>query len=203
VLAGRNVRDGRREQVRARLTHEACALPGRTRLAVNAFRLLALVYLALDDALADLHRQAVDGRVVRKRQHVDGFHVARAGIQEALRDAHARDDAGHGQSQVGLERLRRRERARRVLEQQRRRADVGRKLSGAGGLRGQRRVEQQRGSDGQEHGRPRLELLPSARRARRVPHLFELAHRWSPAVCHGDDSALELRLLVRRIEAAR
>jgi hypothetical protein len=93
---------------------------------VDALGRLTLVDFSFDHALADFHREPVDGRVVGQRQHVDGLDVRRAGIAEALRHAHARDDASDGQPQVGLDRRRGRERAVRVLEQQRRRADLRR-----------------------------------------------------------------------------
>ena len=66
VLAGRDVGDGRREQIRARLPHEARALAGGARLAIDSLGLLTLVNLAFDDALADLHQQ-VDRRPRRRR----------------------------------------------------------------------------------------------------------------------------------------
>jgi hypothetical protein len=120
-------------------------LAGCTRLAVDPFRLLPFVDLAFDDSVADLHGQAIDGGVVGQRQHVDGFNVARARIQEALRDAHTRDDAGHGDPQIGLERCRGRERAAELEQQAARRLCY----SAARRLRRQRRVEQEPGGERQ------------------------------------------------------
>ena len=177
VLAGRDVRDGGREQVRARLPHEARALPGDARFAVDALGRVPLVDLALDHALADLHGKAIDGGVVRERQHVHGLHVARAAVAEPLCYAHARHDARDGQPKVRLEGSRGGKRAVCVLEQQRRRADVRRKLGRAGGLRRQRRVEQQPGGEHQQHEGPSFELFANARAERFAPQTLQLAHR--------------------------
>ena len=47
------------------------------RLLVLGLRLLAFADLSLDLALADLHAQPVDGRVLRQREDVDAFDPVR------------------------------------------------------------------------------------------------------------------------------
>ena len=88
------------------------------RFAIDSLGSLTLVNLAFDDTFADLHQQSIDGRIVGERQRVDRLGVARAGVPEALGDAHACDDAGHRDAQVGLERRRGRVAAVGSLKQQ-------------------------------------------------------------------------------------
>src|SRR5262249_48441384 len=65
---------------------------------------------ALDQAVADLHAQVVDRRVLGQREDVDAFRPRAAGIRELLTDGGARHDAGHDDVDVGLECRRRAER---------------------------------------------------------------------------------------------
>src|SRR4029079_1350555 len=107
-LARRDVGDGRREQVRRVLAHETRVASRVPRRAVDVLRLLALVDLALDHAVPDLHREPIDGRVVGQRQRVYGLVEVAARVREALHDGHARDDARDRYLNVRGERRRRR-----------------------------------------------------------------------------------------------
>src|SRR5262249_48420985 len=59
---------------------------------------------ALDQPIADLHAQMVDGGILGQGEHVDAFRPGGAGVRELLANARPRHDAGHGDVDVGLER---------------------------------------------------------------------------------------------------
>jgi hypothetical protein len=142
------------------------ALSGRARGAVDLLGLLALVDFALDDALADAHLEAVDGRVVGQRERVHGLGPFGAGVVEALRDGHARDHACDRHSHVGRERRGRLVSVSR-LEQQRAGADVFRELGGARELRFDREVKEHANAREPESFCEALERFSRARRQRR------------------------------------
>ncbi len=72
-------------------------------LLVDLARFLTRLDLALDEALADLHLQHVDGGILRQRKDVGALDPALAGILETLRDLDARDGAGDVHLHIGLQ----------------------------------------------------------------------------------------------------
>ena len=118
-LARSDVGNVRREHVRPFLLDERRLASVGLRGLVGPARLGALLDLPLDHALADVHRQVVDGGLVRQRKHVHAFAPLRGRIGEALRDLHARDHPADVHVHIGRKQRRRRPAARRLAQQQR------------------------------------------------------------------------------------
>ncbi len=70
-LSRRDIGDRGREQIGPLLFDKTGLLPGSKRLLVGLPCLLAFLYLALDTAVVDLHRELVDGSIVRQREGID------------------------------------------------------------------------------------------------------------------------------------
>ncbi len=100
--AREDVGDRLREDVRPLLFEQARDLARRSRRLVGGSRLLALLDLGANDAVADAHRHAVDRRAVREREEVDGLDRSVEGVLELLGDGHARDEAAHVGLHVGM-----------------------------------------------------------------------------------------------------
>ncbi len=107
VLVGTDRRDRRGENVGTLLFEERGFLPVRLRLFVDPFRLDTLADVRLDDALADREKHPVHGSALRERENIDAFDAVAGRVGEALPDRRARDDAGHADRDVRLERRRR------------------------------------------------------------------------------------------------
>ena len=105
--AGRDVRDRRREDVGPLLLDEARAPALVFRLLVLRLGRRPLLNHALDQPVADLHAEMVDRGVLGQREDVDALRPRGAGVRELLTNARPRDDAGHHDVDVGLERRRR------------------------------------------------------------------------------------------------
>src|SRR6476661_380873 len=73
VLAGADVGDRSRKDVRAFLFYEAGLSSFRFSLFVGLLRFASLFDHAIDDALADAHGEMIDGGMLGQWKHIDAF----------------------------------------------------------------------------------------------------------------------------------
>ena len=93
LLARHDVGDGLREDVRALLIEQAGNLAVRLRLRVSGLRFFAAHDLAVNGAIADLHRHIVNGCGLRQRERIDRFDLIGEWIGKLLRHGHPREKA--------------------------------------------------------------------------------------------------------------
>ncbi|MCY1294906.1 hypothetical protein D9M70_442230 [compost metagenome] len=92
-FAGADIGDLVGEDVRALLLEQCRLLALGLRLFVDLLGFLARLYLALDEAVADLHLQRIDRRILGQGEDIGAFDPALAGVLEALGHAGAHDRA--------------------------------------------------------------------------------------------------------------
>lgn len=93
LLAGHDVRNGLRENIRPFLIKQAGRFAFGFRRFIDLAGLFAFHYLSANDALPDLHCHVVDGAVLRKRKCIDRLDGLGKTVLKFLNDPHAGDKA--------------------------------------------------------------------------------------------------------------
>ena len=106
VLARTDVGDRNCEEIRTLLREQRSLLAFALGFFVGLLRVLLLLDLAFDDAIAHFHAQRVDDGVLRQRKGVNRLDAHRLRIEEALRDLAAKNHPAHVEIDVGLHRRR-------------------------------------------------------------------------------------------------
>src|SRR5262249_13855801 len=86
LVAGHEISDGRREDVRPLLFYKRSPLPFRLRCFIDALCFFALANYAVNDAIADANLQVVTGSVMGKRENITRLDRLGARVDIPLRD---------------------------------------------------------------------------------------------------------------------